>query len=118
MTDANLMLADPVLERRFEPNPLLLTSRRRALEAQLEQLKERLLEPILNSVESAALAQELRRVANEAAALAWFTVCPILVLPTLLQEKVRSALEWWERQESIRHRGTGGSETAQTTASA
>ncbi len=116
MTDANLMLADPVLERRFEPNPLLLTSRRGALEAQLEQLKERLLEPILNSVESAALAQELRRVANEA--LAWFTVCPILVLPTLLEEKVRSALEWWERQESIRHRETGGSETAQTTASA
>ena len=118
MTDANLMLADPVLERRFEPNPLLLTSRRGALEGQLEQLKERLLEPILNSVESAALAQELRRVANEAAALAWFTVCPILVLPTLLQEKVRSALEWWERQESIRHRETGGSETAQTTACA
>src|SRR2546428_12275570 len=118
MTDANLMLADPVLERCFEPNPLLLTSRRGALEAQLEQLKERLLEPILNSVESAALAQELRRVANEAAALAWFTVCPILVLPTLLEEKVRSALEWWERQESIRHRETGGSEPAQTTASA
>src|SRR6266516_7939287 len=118
MTDANLMLADPVLERRFEPNPLLLTSRRGALEAQLEQLKDRLLEPILDSVENAALVQELRWVANEAAALAWFTVCPILVLPTLLQEKVRSALEWWERQESIRHRETGESETAQTTASA
>ena len=112
MTDANLMLADPVLERCFEPNPLLLTSRRGALEAQLEQLKERLLEPILNSVESAALAQELRRVANEAAALAWFTVCPILVLPTLLEEKVRSALKRWARQETIRHRQTGGSKTA------
>ena len=57
MTDVNLMRAEPSLERCFEPNPLLLTSRRRPLEAQLEQLKERLLEPILNSVESVALAQ-------------------------------------------------------------
>src|SRR6266699_974268 len=107
MSDADLMLADQVLERYFEPNSLLLTSRRGALEAQLEQLKDRLLEPILNSVESAALVQELRWVANEAAALAWFTVCPILVLPMLLEEKVRSALEWWERQEHIRHRQAG-----------
>jgi|SRR5213596_2107624 len=118
MTDASLMLADPILERCFEPNPLLLTSRRGALEAQLEQLKDRLLEPILNSVESVALAQELRQVANEAAALAWFTICPILVLPTLLEEKVGSALAWWERQENIRHRETGGSDTVQTTGSA
>ena len=107
MSNGNVMLAELDLERYFEPNPLLLTSRRGALEAQLEQLKERLLEPILNSVESAALAQELRRVANEAAALAWFTVCPILVLPTLLEEKVHFALEWWERQENIRHRQAG-----------
>src|SRR5438876_9551462 len=112
------MLADPGLENFFELSPILLTLRRGALEAQLEQLKERLLEPILNSVENVALVQELRWVANEAAALAWSTVCPILVLPTLLEEKVRSALEWWERQESIRHRGTGGTETAQTTAAA
>src|SRR6266496_5463719 len=107
MSDANLMLADPVLERRFEPNPLLLTSRRGALEAQLEHLKERLLEPMVESIENDALIQELRWVANEAAALAWFTVCPILVLPMLLEEKVRSALEWWERQENIRHRQAG-----------
>src|SRR5437773_584399 len=118
MSNGNLMLADPDLERHFEPNSLLLTSRRGALEAQLEQLKDRLLEPILNSVENAALVQELRWVANEAAALAWFTVCPILVLPTLLEERVRSALDWWERQENIRHRETGRSETAQTTAPA
>ena len=107
MSNANLMLADPGLEPCFEPNPLLLTSCRGALEAQLEQLKDRLLEPILNSIENAALVQDLRWVANEAAALAWFTGCPILVLPTLLEEKVRSALLWWERQENIRHRQAG-----------
>src|SRR6266496_871862 len=107
MTNANMMLAVPGLERCFEPNPLLLSPRRGVIETQLEQLKDHLLEPILKSVESAALVQELRWVANGAAALAWFTVCPILVLPMLLEEKVRSALEWWERQENIRHRQAG-----------
>ena len=42
---------------------------------------------------------------------------PILVLPTLLEEKAPSALEWWERQENIRHRGTCGV-TANMSASA
>src|SRR5438876_367853 len=107
MSNANLMLADAPLERCFEANPLLLTSRRGPLEAQLEQLKDRLLEQILNSVENAALVREILWVANEAAALAWFTGCSILVLPTLLEEKVRSALLWWERQENIRHRQAG-----------
>ena len=110
MAYANLM-ADPELEP-WEDN-LLTTSRRGALEVQLEQLKQRLLEPILNSVESRALAQELRAVANEAAALAWFTVCPLLVFPTLLEEKVRSAVQWHERQENIRLRAAGGSGLAQ-----
>ncbi len=107
MTNANLMLAVSGLEHCFEPNPLLLSPRRGVVETQLEQLKDHLLEPILKSVENAALIQELRWVANEAAALAWLTVCPILVLPTLLEEKVRSALERWERQENIRHRQAG-----------
>jgi len=93
MTDVNLMLAEPGLEHCCERDPSLMISRRGPLEAQLEQLKERLLEPILNSVENAELAQELRWVANEAAALAWFTVCPILVFPTLLEEKVCSAMD-------------------------
>jgi len=47
------------------------------------------------------LVSELRWVANEAAALAWFTVCPILVLPLLLEEKIRAALERWERQHQL-----------------
>jgi hypothetical protein len=86
----------------FEPDPLLTSPCRGPLEEQLEHLKERLLISLLSSVENTALVQDLRRAANEAAALAWFTVCPILVLPTLLEEKVRSALQWCARQESIR----------------
>jgi len=105
-----MILAGAGIEGCFEPNPLLLAARRGALEGQLEKLKEDLLAPILNSVESAALAQQLRWVANEAAALAWFTVCPILVLPALLEEKVRAALRWRERQEGLHHRQSGGHE--------
>ena len=88
----------------FETCPLLPSPRRGQLEQQLEQLKQQLLVPVLNSFESAALVQELRWVANEAAALAWFSVCPVLVLPALMEEKLRTALTRWERQEQIRQR--------------
>jgi hypothetical protein len=72
-------------------------------EQQLDRLKEQLLAPILSSIQSSALAAELRWVANEAAALAWLTVCPLLVLPTLFEEKVRRALARWEHQQVIWH---------------
>ncbi len=72
------------------------------LEFQLDELKERLLQPLMQTVGNTALAQELRWAANEAAALAWYTACPVLVLPTLLEEKVRAALKKWEKQEQIR----------------
>jgi hypothetical protein len=71
------------------------------MEQQLDGLKEQLLAPLLASVENATLIRDLRRVANEAAALAWFTVCPVLVLPALLEEKVHAALQRWERQQRI-----------------
>jgi hypothetical protein len=88
----------------FQANPSLLPARRGASERELERLKERLLVPVLKSVPSVALGRELRWVANEAAALAWFTVCPLLVLPTLLEERVRLALQRWERQQNLRQR--------------
>ena len=71
------------------------------VEAQLEELKERLLRGFMDNVANTALARELRWAANEAAALAWYTACPILILPTLLEEKVRAALRKWEKQEQI-----------------
>jgi hypothetical protein len=83
-------------------NPLLTSPQRGLVEEQLDQLKERLLIPLQNSIKNKGLIQELRWVANEAAALAWLTVCPVLVLPTLLEEKARAALQRWERQERIR----------------
>lgn len=102
MTDTNLILTGANFGDCFEEAPLLLTPQRGAREVQLDQLKEQLLEPVLNSIQSAAVVRELRKAANEAAAMAWFTASPILVLPTLLEEKIRSALQWCERQERLR----------------
>jgi hypothetical protein len=85
------------------------------LEVQLDELKERLLQNVLRQVTDNALIAELRWAANEAAALAWYTACPILVLPTLLEEKTREAIEKWEKQERIRNRwvvGAAGFEPA------
>jgi len=72
------------------------------VEAQLENLKEQLLQPILEKVSNGGLVKEILWAANEAAALAWCTVCPILMLPVLLDEKVRAALAKWERQQRVR----------------
>ncbi len=72
------------------------------LEAQLDELKERLLGGFLKEVADQELIRDLRRAATEAAALAWYTACPILVLPILLEEKVLAALKRWEMQERVR----------------
>lgn len=75
---------------------------RGSVEAQLEALKERLLQPIMGGQAHAALARRIAWAANEASALAWYTVCPVLFLPDLLEEKVSDALEKWRKQERIR----------------
>ena len=41
---------------------------------------------------------------NEAEALACQTGVPELVLPTLAEEKVRTAREWFARQQTVRKR--------------
>src|SRR4051812_32740372 len=71
------------------------------IEGQLEQLKQSLLLPVLERIPNTALVKELSRAANEAAALAWWTICPILVLPALLEEKVRETLKKWDTQERL-----------------
>ena len=74
------------------------------LEGQLDKLKERLLRPFLNAATDAALARELMWAANEATALAWYTAYPTLLLPVLLEERIRAALAKWEKQTQIRRR--------------
>ena len=86
-----------------EPEDSLVSAPVRGeVETQLESLKQRLLQPILAKVTNSALLKDILWAANEAAALAWCTVCPVLILPTLLEEKVREALAKWEKQEQVR----------------
>jgi len=87
---------------------LLTTPCRGVTEERLDRFKQELLKPILDSVENPTLIDELRAVANEAAALAWYTVCPILVLPALLEEKTRQAIKHWERQQRLLRHQTAG----------
>jgi hypothetical protein len=49
-------------------------------------------------------APRLFRLAiKEAEAIAWQTPFPHLVIPALMQEKLRSAERWHNRQQSLRH---------------
>ncbi|HZF02067.1 MAG TPA: hypothetical protein VE344_09245 [Methylomirabilota bacterium] len=84
-------------ETRFEvrPNPFLA-----ARENEFERLKTRLLVEQLREAE-AELNAPLRRAANEAAAIAWATLFPLLVFPALFEEKIAAAFRQTERQARI-----------------
>lgn len=72
------------------------------VEGELEQLKARLLQPLLTATVDPGQAAPLQRAANEAASLAWFTPFPLLFFPALLDEKVRAAQRQHARQRQIR----------------
>ena len=70
----------------------------------LEKLKDRLLRQLLEQTTDPAENTILRRAANDAAALAWVTRYPLLVFPTLLEEKAQTATLQCQRQAGIRQR--------------
>lgn len=70
----------------------------------LEELKKRLLRQLLDRAINPGQNVLLRRAANDAAALAWLTQFPLLVFPSLLEEKARSALLQQQTQEGVRQR--------------
>jgi len=74
---------------------------RRERSAQLEDLKVRLLRRHVLHAPNIELIPAIRRAANDAASLAWFTPCPLLVFPTLFDEKVESAKHAAVVQERI-----------------
>jgi len=94
-------------ETRFEIGPIAPVPFRGTVENDLEQLKARLLRQLLAPVAEPALNTALRRAANEAASLAWSTPFPLLVFPTLLEEKAVAAKRQRERQREIRQRSQG-----------
>ena len=66
-----------------------------------EQLKALLLDPVLTQTPNDVLRRQLTLAANEAAAIAWTTPFPLLVLPELLQEKAAEVHRYAEHQEQV-----------------
>lgn len=89
-------------DSRFEVNPLPAAPFRAGYEDELEQLKNRLLADRLGEARSPDDNSQLRRAANEAAALAWLTKYPLLVFPVLFEEKVDTSLAQAEQQDRVR----------------
>lgn len=90
-------------ETRFEVAPVLGPFRAVAAN-RFEQLKGRLLSERLEEILEPVFTSQVRRAANEAAALAWVTPYPLLVFPVLFEEKADSALAVARRQEQVRQR--------------
>ena len=89
-------------ETGFEVKPAPPAPFRRVQENRLERLKNELLVERLEAAPE--VNSDLRRAANEAAALAWVTAYPLLVFPALFEEKAELALARAVRQEEVRER--------------
>jgi hypothetical protein len=87
-------------ETRFEVRPNPPPPFRAVQENEFERLKTRLLAKQLVQA-TPEFNAPLRRAANEAAALAWVTLYPLLVFPVLFEEKTRAAARQAERQARI-----------------
>ena len=88
-------------ETRFELRPAPPAPFRATQETEFERLKSRLLARQLAEAPAPELNTPLRRAANDAAALAWATLYPLLVFPVLFEEITLTALRQAERQARI-----------------
>jgi hypothetical protein len=88
-------------ETRFELQPGPPVPFRATRENEFERLKRQLLTLQLAELDKPELNTPLRRAANEAAALAWVTLYPLLVFPALFEEKAALAVRQTERQARI-----------------
>jgi hypothetical protein len=89
-------------ETRFDVCPIVTAPFRGHIETQLEVLKHALLQPVLRSAHNPELRSKLTWAAQEAASLAWLTPFPLLILPTLFEEKISAARQHWLKQQKIR----------------
>ncbi len=87
-------------DTRFEVTPAA-APHRAVQAAELERLKDRLLQEQLPDTARPELEARVRQAASEAAALAWVTTVPLLVFPALFDEKIQAALLQARRQELI-----------------
>ncbi len=91
-------------ETRFVVEPVGVAPFRAVQENCFESLKRRLLAERLEQAWEPGLSSQLRRAANEAAALAWVTAYPLLVFPALFEEKAEAAARIAERQAEVLQR--------------
>ncbi len=77
---------------------------RATLDTEVDRLKGRLLLNYLSEFAEPEFNRLLRQAANEAVALACTSAFPLLVFPTLLDEKAREARRQVARQNLIRSR--------------
>ncbi len=103
-TNQNRLTATFGPEVRFDVAAVPAAPFRATAQTQLEALKSRLLTEALDEVWEPELNSDVRRAANEAAALAWVTTFPLLLFPVLFEEKVETALRFAARQERVRER--------------
>ena len=88
-------------ETRFEVVPTPAVPFRGTQETDLERLKTRLLKDVIEQTPDREHYALLRRAANEAAALAWFTPFPLLFFPGLFEEKARAVNRQKARQHDV-----------------
>ena len=91
-------------ETRFAVAPVPVVPFRGARESELDRLKAELMGELLDESPGPEFNAPLRRAANEAAALVWFTPFPLLLFPALFEEKARVARRQIERQNQISER--------------
>lgn len=91
-------------ETRFEVCPIISAPFRGPVEWRLDQLKSKLLQPVLRGMRNPELHSKLSWAAQEAASLAWMTPVPLLVFPALFEEKVGAARRQWIKQQGIRRK--------------
>ena len=92
---------------RFKSSQVPAGGHRSSRTAVLEELKQRLFHEKARTTSDEVDLAYLRRAAEEAAALAWATPYPLLVLPELFAEKAAEARFQSERQREIRERSQG-----------
>lgn len=88
-------------ETRFAVVPAPAAPFRRTHENALERLKGQLLRERLAATPVPEAFAPLRRASNEAAALAWASGYPLLLLPELFREKAETAVRYARRQTTL-----------------
>jgi len=78
-----------------------VANQRNNIHAELQALKLSLLRPALQKATDPELCHRLRLAANEALATAWARPFPFLLLPCLLEDKIREVQQWFQRQQRI-----------------